>query len=38
MNITILDGYQETIRIFDQMLAFADGKPINVENPEVLRA
>jgi hypothetical protein len=24
--------------IFDQMLAYADGKPINVSNPEVLAA
>ena len=38
MNITILDDYQDTIRVFDQILDFADGKPINVGNPEVLRA
>ncbi len=39
MNIAILDDYQDTIRTlacFDQMIAYADGKPINVVNPEVL--
>ena len=38
MNITILDDYQDTITIVNQVLASADGKPINVGNPEVLRA
>ncbi len=31
MNVTILDDN------FDQILAYADGKPINVINPDVTR-
>ena len=39
LGYVLRDGYEEMFKaIFDQVLAFASGKPVNVVNPDALRA
>jgi D-3-phosphoglycerate dehydrogenase / 2-oxoglutarate reductase len=38
LGYVAIDGYERIFsRVFDQILAFADGKPFNVINPEALQ-